>query len=65
MFRFKRWRAATIVCCGLAWATGRGWIGIPLPAPEVVLSMASAALAMAVALGVLAFFTDLRGSTRL
>src|SRR5206468_10019110 len=54
----RLWSVA-VVCCGLAWASGRGWIGVPLPAPEVVLSMASAALAMAVAIGVLAFLTDL------
>ena len=65
----KEWRLAwaarlwsiAITCWAVAWACGRGWIGVPLPVPEVLLATAAAAVAMAVALGVLAFVTDLPG----
>jgi GT2 family glycosyltransferase len=56
----RLWTVA-IVCWAVAWTGGRGWLGIPTGAPEVLLAPAAAALALAVALGVVAFLVDLPG----
>lgn len=44
-----------------AWAGGRGWLLVPVPAPEVWLAPAAVAMAMAAALGLVAFQLDLPG----
>ena len=46
---------------GLAWAGGRDWVPVGLPAPEVLLVPAAVALALAAALGMAAFEVDLPG----
>ena len=56
----RMWGVA-LVCWGVTWASSRGWLPIPLPTPEIFLAPAAASLAMAVALGVVAFELDLRG----
>ena len=64
----RRWRqtAATrlwfvaIVSWTFAWVAGRGWLGIPPPATDVLLVPAAVALATATALGLAAFEADLR-----
>jgi GT2 family glycosyltransferase len=48
-----------VVGWGVAWAAGRGWIGVPLPVPEVTLSVVAAALSLSAAIGVVAFELDL------
>lgn len=48
-----------LVCWGVAWAGGRGWLGVGLPAVEVLLAPAALALALTVALGLVAFDVDL------
>ncbi len=56
----RMWGVA--LCCWLAaWAAGRGWLPIPLAAPELLLAPAAAALALSVGLGALAFSVDLPG----
>ena len=50
-----------ITCWGVAWAGGRGWLRVGTPATEVLLAPAAAALALAVALGLLAFERDVPG----
>ncbi len=45
----------------LVWAGGRGLTGLPLPPAEVLLAPAAAALALAAALGMVAFERDLLG----
>lgn len=65
----KDWRLAwaarmwvvAITCWGVAWAGGRGWLHVGTPAAEVLLAPAAAALALAVALGLLAFEADVPG----
>jgi len=52
--------AVVLVCVGVAWAGGRGWLPIRLQAPDVLLAPAAVALALAAALGAAAFETDLR-----
>ncbi len=47
-----------VTCWGVAWAGSRGWLHIGTPPPEVLLAPAAAALALAVALGLLAFEVD-------
>ena len=54
------WMAA-LVCVGVAWASGRGWLPLRLESPDVLLAPAAAALAAAAALGAVAFEIDLRG----
>lgn len=54
----RLWMVA-LACFALAWAGLRGWI--PIPDPEVVLAPAAAALAAAMALGIVAFELDLPG----
>ncbi|MDQ2754918.1 MAG: hypothetical protein M3R71_05145, partial [Actinomycetota bacterium] len=54
----RLWMVA-LACFGLTWGGLRGWF--PVPAPEVLLAPAAAALAGAVALGVVAFELDLPG----
>lgn len=56
----RMWMVA-ITCWGVAWAGGRGWLHVGTPAAEVLLAPAAAALALAVALGLLAFEVDVPG----
>ena len=56
----RMWMVA-ITCWGVAWAGGRGWLHVGTPAVEVLLAPAAAALALAVALGLLAFEADVPG----
>ena len=46
---------------GVAWLSQRGTLGVPLPAPEVLLAPAAVGLALATAMGVAAFQQDLPG----
>lgn len=63
----RSWRLAwavrlwsvVLVCMALIWVGSRGWL--PLPAPEVVLAPAGAALALAGGVGGAAVEDDLRG----
>ena len=55
----RLWMVA-LTCIGVAWAGGQGWIPLRLQSPDVLLAFAAAALAGAVALGAVAFETDLR-----
>lgn len=56
----RMWGVA--LCCWLAaWAAGRGWLPVPMAAPELLLAPAAAALALSVGLGALAFKVDLPG----
>ncbi len=65
----RSWRLAwasrlwgVAISCWLAvWASGHGWLPIPMPAPEVFLAPAAAALSLAVGLGAVAFKVDLPG----
>jgi GT2 family glycosyltransferase len=65
----KSWRlvwaarlwAVALACWGVVWAASRGSLPLPMPNPEVLLAPAAAALAGAVALGVVAFEVDLPG----
>jgi GT2 family glycosyltransferase len=45
----------------LVWVGRRGWLGLALPDPEVILAAALVALALCAGLGAAAFVTDLRG----
>jgi GT2 family glycosyltransferase len=45
---------------GVVWAGEQGWVDLPLPEPGVTLAVAAVALAVSVALGMVAFETDLR-----
>ncbi|HUR17711.1 MAG TPA: glycosyltransferase family 2 protein [Acidimicrobiales bacterium] len=54
----RMWTVA-LVCWGVAWAGGRGWLPLDLPAPDVLLGPAALAMAVSVALGMLAFEIDL------
>ena len=56
----RLWMAA-LTCVGVAWASGRGWVPVRFEAPHVLLAPAAVALAVAVALGAVAFEMDLRG----
>ena len=56
----RLWMVA-LTCVGVAWAGGQGWIPLQFQSPDVLLAFAAAALAGAVALGAVAFETDLRG----
>ena len=49
----------TIVLVGLTWAGGEGWLPVDLPPPETMLTGAALSLAIATALGVVAFEVDL------
>ena len=49
------------VCWGVVWAAGRGWFPPVGAVPEVLLAPAAAALALAAALGLVAFEVDLPG----
>jgi len=57
---WRMWVVA-LVCWGVAWTGGRGWLPIEVGAPDVLLAPAAVAMAMAVALGMVAFETDLPG----
>ena len=50
-----------LAAVGVAWAGGRGWLPLRVQDPDVLLSLAAAALAGAVALGAAAAQVDLRG----
>lgn len=50
--------ALTLV--GLAWADSRDWLPLATPSPEALLAPAAMALGVAVAMGVIAFESDLR-----
>lgn len=56
----RGWTLA-VVFWGLAWASQRAALPFALPAPEVLLVPAAAGLAMAAAMGVVAFEVDLPG----
>ena len=56
----RAWGVAA-VSFAMAWADGQGWVPFGLPAPEVLLAPAAAALALAAALGMAAFELDLPG----
>ena len=56
----RMWVVA-IGCVLVAWASGLGWLPTALRSPEVLLAPAAVALALATALGVVAFETDLPG----
>ncbi len=49
-----------LTCVFVAWAGGQGWLPLQFQSPDVLLAFAAAALAGAVALGAVAFETDLR-----
>ncbi len=63
----RRWRftvaarlwMVAVVGWAASWAFGRGWLGVPPPAVEVLLAPAAAALVLAVVLGLSAFEIDL------
>lgn len=55
----RGWTVA-VVCWGLAWVGQHGW-GPELPHPDVLLAPAAAGLALAAALGMVAFEVDLPG----
>ncbi|HZT65584.1 MAG TPA: glycosyltransferase family 2 protein [Acidimicrobiales bacterium] len=50
-----------IVAWAVAWAGGRGWLGVAVPEPGVLLGLAAAALSLAAGLGAVAFEVDLVG----
>ena len=50
-----------LVCWGVAWTGGRGWLPIEIGGPDILLAPAAVAMAMAVALGMVAFEVDLPG----
>ncbi|MBW8827157.1 MAG: glycosyltransferase family 2 protein, partial [Acidobacteria bacterium] len=60
-----RWRwtvrcwTVTLACWALAWAGGHGRLGVAVPPADVFLAPAAVALALAAALGVVAFERDL------
>ena len=56
----RLWMVA-LTCVGVAWVGGQGWFPLRLQSPDVLLAFAAAALAGAVALGAVAFESDLRG----
>ncbi len=56
----RLWMVA-LTCVGVAWAGGQGWIPLQFQSPDVLLAFSAAALAGSVALGAVAFETDLRG----
>jgi len=56
----RAWTVA-VTCWALVWAGGRDLLGLPMPSAEVLVAPAAAALALAAALGVVAFERDLSG----
>jgi GT2 family glycosyltransferase len=54
----RAWTVA-IVLVGLTWAGGEGWLPLALPPAETMLAGAAMALALATAMGVVAFEVDL------
>ncbi|HMC43635.1 MAG TPA: glycosyltransferase family 2 protein, partial [Acidimicrobiales bacterium] len=50
-----------LVCWGVVWGAGRGWLPPVAAVPEVLLAPAAAALALTGALGLVAFEVDLPG----
>ena len=63
----RRWRlgwavrtwAVAVTGFALVWVEGQGWLSVDLPAPEVLLAPAAVGLAVATALGMVAFEVDL------
>ena len=55
----RAWFVA-LAAWGLLWAGQEGWLPLGLPSPEILLAPAAVALALAAALGLAAFETDLR-----
>ncbi len=63
----RRWRlgwavrswAVAVTGFALVWVEGQGWLSVDLPAPEVFLAPAAVGLAVATALGMVAFEVDL------
>ena len=63
----RRWRlgwavrawAVAVAGFALVWVEGQGWLEVDLPAPEVLLAPAAVGLAVAAALGMVAFEVDL------
>ncbi|HVE47533.1 MAG TPA: glycosyltransferase family 2 protein [Acidimicrobiales bacterium] len=56
----RMWTIA-LVCWGLAWSGGRGWLPVEFLPPDVLLAPAALAMAVSVALGMVAFELDLPG----
>ena len=54
----RAWSVA-LVLVGLTWAGGEGWLPVALPPPETMLAGAAMSLALATAMGVVAFEVDL------
>lgn len=52
------WTVA-LVCVGVAWAAGRGWVPVPFTSPDAMLAPAAAAWSLSAALGLVAFEVDL------
>lgn len=55
----RAWTVA-LICIGVTWASGEGWLPVAVPPAEAMLAPAAAAFALAVAMGVVAFEVDLR-----
>lgn len=55
----RSWCVA-LVCFGITWADANEWLPLAAPAAEAMLAPAALALAFSVAMGVIAFETDLR-----
>ncbi len=64
----KGWRLSWAVRCwsvivvnaGFVVLAGRGWLGVPVPSPELFLAPAAIAIAWSIALGFIAFRVDLQ-----
>jgi hypothetical protein len=52
--------AVILVSVGFVSLAGRGWLGLPVPTPEVFLAPAAIGIAWSIALGFIAFRVDLR-----
>ncbi len=52
--------AVIVVTATFLTAAGRGWIGLPVPSPELFLAPAAIAIAWSIALGFISFRIDLR-----
>jgi hypothetical protein len=49
----------TLLCVGVAWASGRGWLPVAFQSPDVLLAPAAVGLAAAAAMGAVALAVDL------
>ncbi|MDP8991707.1 MAG: hypothetical protein M3N31_01410, partial [Actinomycetota bacterium] len=56
-----RFWGLALACWAAGWLGGRGWFPLPLPPVEAILAPAALALALAVALGTVAFEADVPG----